>query len=216
MVSDSSPGTESLPQFQTQLYDMIVAEVQGLSDQELDFESDRWEWSKWSIRRNVSHLAAGDYRWLWMRWGPQLFPQGLPNGAELDRLLESPYDRRLDENIYWELPDILAKVREALAFCWSVLLAETSDSLRSKELETPTDVIWVEHSEMFAGGVRLDPVDPSKAYITLEATLRHRYFEYLAHLYNIQRLKRAQGLTPAVDIPFEGYWAQPSWDRSEP
>ena len=216
MVEDNSPATELFPQFQSRLYDMISAEVQGLNDPQLDFESDCWEWSKWSIRRNVSHLAAGDYRWLWMRWGPQLFPGGLPNGPELDRLLESPYDRRLDETLYWQLPDVLAKVREALGFCWSVLSAETVGSLRAKELETPSAVIWVEHSEMFSGGVRVDGADSSKAYITLEATMSHRYYEYLAHLYNMQRLKKAQGLEPVVEVPFEGYWAQPSWDRSEP
>ena len=216
MVEDSSPATELFPQFQSRLYDMISAEVQGLTDAQLDFESERWEWSKWSIRRNVSHLAAGDYRWLWMRWGPQLFPGGLPNGAELDRLLESPYDRRLDEALYWQLPDVLAKLREALEFCWYVLSAETVGSLRAKELETQSAAIWVEHSEMFSGGVRVDAADPDKAYMTLEATMSHRYYEYLAHLHNIQRLKRAQGLASVADIPFEGYWAQPSWDRSEP
>jgi len=216
MEPDSERGTQVFPQFESQLYEMILSEVQGLSDEELDFESDRWEWAKWSIRRNVSHLAMGDFRWLWMHWRPQLFPQGLPNGPELDRLLESPYDRRLDETLYWQLPDILAKSREALALCWCVLSAETAGTLRSKELETASDVIWVEHSEMFSGGVRVDPADPSKAYITLEATMRHRYYEYLAHLYNMQRLKKAQGLELALDIPHEGYWAQPSWDRSEP
>jgi hypothetical protein len=34
-------------------------------------------------------------------------------------------------------------------------------------------------------------------------------------MYNIQRLKRAQGLEAAIDLPFEGYWALPDWDRSE-
>ena len=54
------------------------------------------------------------------------------------------------------------------------------------------------------------------SHLTLEATFRHLYFEIITHLYNIQRLKRAQGLTTRVEIPYEGYWALPDWDRTEP
>ena len=32
----------------------------------------------------------------------------------------------------------------------------------------------------------------------------------------VQRLKQAQGMTTRVEVPFEGYWAQDDWDRSEP
>ncbi len=42
------------------------------------------------------------------------------------------------------------------------------------------------------------------------------YFEIITHVYNIQRLKRAQGLSPAVEVPKECYWVLPEWDRSEP
>ncbi len=216
MPEDSSPATDLFPQFQAHIYDMVFAEVAGLTETELDFESDRWEWSKWSIRRNLSHMASGDFRWLWGRWGKQLFPQGLPNGEELDALMESPHDRRLDEDKYWEREAILVKVRQGLDLCWLVLSAETAGSLRSKEIETPSNAMWAEHPEIFRGGIRRDPDDPSRVYLTLETSFLHRYYEHLTHLYNIQRLKKAQGLEPAVEIPFEGYWALPDWDRSEP
>ena len=111
---------------------------------------------------------------------------------------------------------ILAKLRQALDLCWFVLSAETVGSLRSKEIETPSNVMWAEHPEIFRGGIRKDADDSSRVYITLETTFLHRYYEYIAHLNNIQRLKKAQGLGPAVEIPFEGYWALPDWDRSEP
>ena len=216
MVSGDSPATDLFPQFQDGLYRMVAAEAQGLSEAQLDFESDRWEWSKWSIRRNLSHVASGDFRWIWVRWGPQLFPQGLPNGPELDALCDSPHDRRLDESKYWDVEVILEKVRQGLDLCWSVLSTETVGSLRTKVLETPSNALWAEHREIFPDGVREYPGDASKVYMTLEATFLHRYYEYLAHLYNIQRLKKAQGLEPVVEVPFEGYWALPGWDRSEP
>ena len=216
MLSGDSPATDLFSQFQDGIYQMVTAEAQGLSEEQLDFESDRWEWSKWSIRRNLSHMASGDFRWIWVRWGPQLFPQGMPNGTELDALCDSPHDRRLDENKYWDVAVILEKLRQGLDLCWSVLSTETVSSMRTKVLETPSNTLWAEHPEIFPDGIREFPGDASKVYMTLEASFLHRYYEYLAHLYNIQRLKKAQGLEPVVEVPFQGYWALPDWDRSEP
>jgi hypothetical protein len=51
--------------------------------------------------------------------------------------------------------------------------------------------------------------------MTLEATVRHIYFEETTHLYNIQRLKRAQGLQAVAELPGVGYWVLDGWDRSE-
>ena len=120
-LPDHAPATGLFPQFGDELFWMVSTELAGLTDEQLDFESDRWGWSQWSIRRNLSHMASGDYRWLWQRWREQLFPNGLPNGDEIDRLLDSPYDRRLDENLYWELDVLLFKLRQALCFALSVL-----------------------------------------------------------------------------------------------
>ena len=41
------------------------------------------------------------------------------------------------------------------------------------------------------------------------------YFEEVTHLYNIQRLKRAQGLQAVVEVPKAGYWVLEGWDTSE-
>ena len=49
----------------------------------------------------------------------------------------------------------------------------------------------------------------------LEATMRHIYFEEVTHLFNVQRLKRAQGLQTVSDVPEVGYWTLDGWDRSE-
>ncbi len=47
--------------------------------------------------------------------------------------------------------------------------------------------------------------DPTMPAMSLEATFRHMYFEETTHLYNIQRLKRAQGLATVVEVPRVGY-----------
>ena len=214
-ISGDSPGTVLFPQFRNEIFDMYVEELAGLTDEQLDFQSDQWGWSEWSIRRNVSHVASGDFRWLLQRWGERLFTEGLPEIEDWDGIIASPYDRRLDETKYWEMDAILAVFRKGLDFSLSVLESETVDSLRRKEL--PSNIGGQLHwLQAHPSGVRPDPADPAQGYISLEATFRHRYFEYLTHLYNIQRLKKAQGLPAVVAIPFEGYHALPDWDRSEP
>ena len=215
-LAQDTPATELFPQFESEIYQMIATEIEGLTEEQLDFESDQWEWSKWSIRRNLSHMASGDVRWLVLRWGEQLFPNGAPDIDDLDGTVNSPYDRRLDENKYWAVPDIMAKLREGLNLSQSVLTQETVGSLLSKEIEVPNDGARLQFSQAHPRGIRVNPDDSSLAFMSLEATFRHRYFEYLTHVYNIQRLKRAQGLTARVEVPFEGYWALPDWDRSEP
>ena len=209
-------ATALFPQFESQIYRMFSTEVQELTDAQLDYESDRWEWSRWSIRRNVSHVASGDFRWLLLRWGRQLFPEGLPDVGDLDSLAASPHDRRLDERHYWAIDDILGKLRDGQALCQLALSRETVGSLQSKEIVNENSAQWELFSQAHPRGIRVDPDDPSRSYMSLEATFRHRWYEHTAHLYNIQRLMRAQGLTPKVEVPFEGYWALPTWDRSEP
>lgn len=215
-LPDDGPATDLFPQFKDKLYRMVSDELSGLSDEQLDFESDKWGWSQWSIRRNLSHMASGDIRWFWLRWGKELFPNGLPNGDEMDQLMDSPYDRRLDETKYWELDVLLAKLKQALEFAHSILEAETVESCQSKKIENNNGGMWVDLMEAGYRGIRADESDPDKIYISLEATFRHRYFEYITHLYNIQRLKRAQGLIAVASIPIEGYLALPGWDLSEP
>ena len=215
-LCDDTAATALFPQFEYEIYRMISTDVQGLTNRQLDFDSERWEWSRWSIRRNLSHIASGDFRWLLLRWGQQLFPQGLPDVGDLDSLASSPYDRRLDEDKYWDLDAILEKLREGLSLCQLVLSRETVGSLKSKEIKNDNTAQWRLFSQAHPRGIRQEADDPSQVYMTLEATFRHRYFEYTTHLYNIQRLKRAQELTARVEIPFEGYWALPGWDRSEP
>jgi len=62
-------------------------------------------------------------------------------------------------------------------------------------------------------GFAPSPADPTRWLLTLEGTLRHMYFEAITHLYNIQRLKRAQGLPVCVDLPRVGCYVLPGWDN---
>jgi hypothetical protein len=161
-------------------------------------------------------MASGDFRWFVLRWGEQLFPEGLPDVGDLDSIVNSPHDRRLDENRYWNVPDILEKLRQGLEVSHTVLTRETVGSMQSRETKNANSGDWPLFYQAHPRGVKIDPEDSSQVYMTLEASFRHRYFEHITHLYNIQRLKRAQGLAARVELPFEGYMALPGWDRSEP
>ena len=192
---------------------MIAEEIDGLTDEQLDFDSDKWGWSEWSIRRNVSHMASGDFRWFLRRWGEVLFPQGFPPVADLDSILSAKFDRRLDENVYWQIDDIMGVLRRALDLSSSIFSRENIGSLRAKE--ATCDISALPWQEVHPNGLRVDSAGPTQTHVSLEVTFRHRWFEYITHLYNIQRLKKAQGLTAKVDMPFEGYWSAKDWDRSE-
>ena len=196
-------------------YNMMADELQGLTDDQLDFTSDQWGWSEWSIRTNASHVASMGFRWLLGRWADADLGQGasLPDDAE--EIVNSGA-RWLDEGKYRSVESILGKLQESMGLCQHVLDRETVDSMRSRELAWSNTGQARQMAEAHPTGRRLDDADPEKAWINLEYTFRHMWFEEITHLYNIQRLKRAQGLTAAVELPNEGYWTLPDWDRSEP
>ena len=213
-IIETSPGSALFPEYDT-LYDLIAAEVDGLSDAQLDFESDRWEWAAWSVRRQLSHMASLMYRWLILRWGDTLFPDGDHEVDDVKGLADSKYDRRMDDEPVPELPVILKKLREGIDLVQRVLAERNVGFLRSHTYLQDQAPQWELMIKAHATGFTVTD-DPAKEIMTLEATMRHIYFEETTHLYNIQRLKRAQGLSAVVEVPEVGYWVVDGWDRSEP
>ena len=216
MVSEDSPGITLFPEYATWL-DLISREAQGLSDEQLDWQSDRWEWSKWSIRRQVGHIGTVVPGWLLRQWGDQLFPEGTSELGELAEYSWSPTGSWLDEEEYKDIPALLRKVGHGMSLAQHVLSKETVGSMRAKEVARPdTPPHWSRFIDCHPTGVRWHSTEPNFTYLTLDATFRHLYYEVITHLYNVQRLKRAQGLSGVLELPREGYWVLPDWDRSEP
>jgi hypothetical protein len=60
-------------------------------------------------------------------------------------------------------------------------------------------------------GAWVDAQDANFIHYTLEGSLWMLYYEVLTHLYTIQRLKRAQGLSPCIVIPRVGYLTLPEY-----
>jgi hypothetical protein len=213
-IADQTPGIELFPEFRT-LYDLIAPEVEGLSDAQLDFRSARWEWAGWSIRNQLSHMASLIYGWLLVRWGDVLFPAGDHGVDNLQHLTGPGFDRRMDDELYWQLPVILARLREAIGLAQRVLEHRSVAFLRHHTYERDFPPHWQLMIQAHPVGVTRAP-EPGKLFMTLEATFRHMYFEEITHLFNIQRLKRAQNLPTVVDVPRVGYWVVEGWDRSRP
>jgi hypothetical protein len=215
-ISNDSAGTSLFPQFED-LRDLVESEVHGLTDAQLDWTSDRWEWSRWSIRRQVSHIANVVPSWLLGRWRDVLFPDGVSGLGSLAEYVPSAAGSWLDEASYPGIEDILQAVTQASDLASHVLAGETAGSLRNKEVPRPdTPPHWRQFILAHPTGVRYHETQADFTYLSLEATFRHLYYEVVTHLYNVQRLKRAQGLTAVVELPNEGYWTLPDWDRSEP
>ena len=212
-VTDDAPGTVLFPEYE-ELYELIAREVTGLADAQLDFRSDQWAWADWSIRRQTSHMASLIYGWIVVRLGQTLFPAGDHGVEDMQGLTASGFDRRLDDRRYWDLPVILHTLQDAMALIQRVLAQRRVGFLRGHTCERAVGDHWRLMHQAHPSGLTL--VESSKLVMTIEATLRHIYFEETTHLYNIQRLKRAQGLSTAVAVPRVGYWALDGWDRSEP
>ena len=212
-TSDDAPASVLFPEYTT-LYDLITPEVDGLTEEQLDFESDRWEWSKWSIRTQLSHMAALIYRWLAVRWGETLFPHG-EHGVEDLTVIEEATDRNLDSSRRLEIDDIMARLDEGIKLARRVLDRRSVGFLRSNILFREGQASPESWLTMSAHKSGVTPTEGGSVW-TLEATMRHIYYEETTHLYNIQRLKRAQGLPTVVEVPRVGYWVVDGWDRSEP
>jgi len=213
-ITDDAPGTVLFPEYE-ELYDLIAREVTGLTDAQLDFRSEQWAWADWSIRRQLSHMASLIYGWTIVRLGPTLFPDGNHGIADIQSLTASGFDRRLDDRRYADLPVILQALQDGIALIQRVLAQRSVGFLRSHTIERTVGEHWRLMYQAHPHGVTLD-AESTQAVMTIEAILRHMYFEETTHLYNIQRLKRAQGLSTLVEVPRVGYWVVDGWDRSEP
>ena len=107
MTFEFEPHKENkFPEFD-ELYCLIRTEITGLSEKNLDYQSNKWDWAEWSIRNQLSHMASLIPRWLITRWGHILFPTGNHGFEDLEGITNSPSDRRLDDSTYWDIEVIL-------------------------------------------------------------------------------------------------------------
>ena len=191
-------------------------EVEGLTDTQLDFDSQdpELEWMWWSIRRQVSHVA-----WVFLvvmrrRCHTFLWPDGnipTPIRWEDHHMPNMKSDRRLDETQHWEMEDLLDKVRLGTRWAAQVVGTVPVETLRATQSVHRATAFWQHVIQLLPRGASHEPGDPGRIRYTLEASLWMLYWEVVAHLFTIQRLKQAQGLPARVDIPRTGYLTLPEY-----
>lgn len=212
-VHSDAPLRVLFPQY-WKLDSMVRGEVSGLDDDALDWTSDEFGWAGWSIRKQTSHLGSVVYRWLLERWRDQLFPVeqgGIPlSDVELGQLSSTEHDRRLNDDFYSGIDDILGAVSGAMELAQSVLRRVTVADGRSLVVSRTASPQWGLMVRAHPHGVTLD--ETGGGTLTLEATFRHMYYEYLTHLFNMQRIKGALGETVVVRLPDEGYHTVEGWE----
>ena len=212
-ITDDSPASALFPEFDT-LYDLIANEVQGLTDDQLDWTSDKYAWAEWSIRNQLSHMASLTYRWLILRCGDNLFPDSDHGIEDVQSIADSPSDRRLDDDKYWELPVILDMLGGGIRLAQQVLSERTVGFMYSHSVTSEASASWDLMLQAHPEGITHSE-DKTMRIMRYDAMIRHIYFEETTHLFNIQRLKRALGLPTVSDVPKVGYWAVEGWDVSE-
>ena len=212
-ITDDSPASALFPEFDA-LYDLIADEVGGLTDEQLDWTSEDFGWAEWSIRNQLSHMASLLYRWLILRCGDTLFPEGDHGVEDVRSVADSPSDRRLDDAKYWELPVILEMLDGGIRLARRVLSERSVGFMRSHAVASQMSASWDLMLRAHPRGISVSD-DETERIMDFEAMARHMYFEEITHLFNIQRLKRAQGLPTVSEAPRVGYWAVEGWDVSE-
>lgn len=209
------------PEF-ADLFAWIVQEIDGLTDAQLDWDDQSQEWSKWSIRRQLSHLATAYYFQMLISWGDLFFKdREKPQPVDLKTMM-TKYDRRLDEEQFWKLEDILPHVENGINIARGIL-----DRLDESDLQTitmdrvvPPEASWPTSNDRICDlleqtrkshptGIERDAADPNLWHMNAGYIFRHMVWETLTHLNTIQRLKKSQGLPVKVQIPKVGYLQDP-------
>ena len=223
MPTDPTAGV--MPCYST-IVDWLVAEVDGLGAEQLDFDShdaDK-EWMWWSIRRQISHMAWDALVFSRRRCDSLLWPDGdIPSPIVWEHHRIGPgqrYDRVLDESLYWEVPDLLDKLRLGISWLERVVTSAPVDTLRSVQVSIVGTHFWKYVISVLPRGAALDNARPGYMHYDLEASLWMVFYELSAHVRTIQRLKTAQGLALTVDMPRFGYLRLPEYwgetDRNGP
>lgn len=214
MPSDEASGT--MPTYSL-LLDWLEPELDGLTDRQLDFDDQDpgREWMWWSIRRQVSHMAWDSLIFPRRRCAPLLWPDGaVPEPINWDDHRLGPravWDRVLDENRFWAVPDLLDKLRTGVGWLTRTVTEQPIEVLRATVESVHGTPFWAYVIQTLPRGAQLVDDPPGHIRYTLEASLWMVFYEILTHIRTVQRLKAAQGLPAAVELPRVGYLRLPEY-----
>lgn len=214
MPEDEAVG--AMPPYR-RLIDWITTEIAGLTDEQLDYDDlhpDR-EWMWWSIRRQVSHIGWDSLVFTSRRCGALLWPDGdVPEPIVWKHHYmgqEPKYDRVLDEDLYWEIPDLVDKVSIGIGWLERVVAEQSIEALRTDITSVRGTAFWQYAITTLPRGAGEDPDRDGYLRYSLEGSLWMVFYEMLSHVRTIQRLKLHQGLPIAQELPRVGYLRLPHY-----
>ena len=214
MPSDPSSGV--MPTYSL-LLDWLEPELEGLTSEQLDFDDlhpDR-EWLWWSIRRQVSHLAWDALIFPYRRCAELLWPDGgVPEPIVWADHRMGPgarWDRVLDEDRFWEVPDLLDKLRLGNSWLTRVVAEQPIEVLRSTVKSVHGTPFWAYVITTLPRGAQQVEDPPGHIRYDLEGSLWMVFYEQLTHIRTIQRIKEHLGLDTAVTLPRVGYLRLPEY-----
>lgn len=199
------------------LVEWVRAEVEGLTDEQLDLDdlSPEKEWMWWSIRRQVSHIAWDALVFTHRRCGHLLWPDGNdPEPVVWKHHHFGPkakFDRLLDEDLFWEVPDLIAKMEVGIGWLERVVTENQVEDFRADATSIRATYFWEYVITTLPRGAGADPDKPGFIRYDLEGSLWMVFYEQLTHIRTIQRLKEHQGLPLAVELPRVGYLRLPEY-----
>lgn len=204
----------------------VTAEVAGLTETQLDFADTHAEreWMWWSIRRQVSHMAWDALVFSHRRCATLLWPDGhVPAPIVWEHHHLGPAmkdDRMLDTELFWHMPDLLAKLELGLSWLGRVVTEQSIETLRATVTSVRGTHFWRYVIQTLPRGAGVDPNREGFFRYNLEGSLWMVFYEILAHIRTIQRLKRHQALPLAMELPRVGYLRLPEYwgetDRNGP
>jgi len=213
----NSPQLRTMFQDYWRIDSLVRAEVSELDDSILDWTSDHWGWSGWSIRQQTSHMASIPVRWLIGKWADQLFSDKLPMSPTRYAIFNSKqHDRRLDDQAFWGIEEILNALDEAISISKHVLINTTIQNARTMVVYRAPSDQWNLMRTVHPDGISPDPTTGAMIRMDLVATFRHIQNEFYTHIFNIQREKIALGIEPIVKLPDAGYHKVIGWDSNMP
>jgi hypothetical protein len=210
------PSIGAMPPYR-RIVGWVRAEVDGLTPAQLDFDdtSPEREWMWWSIRRQVSHIAWDSLVFTHRRCSQLLWPDGdEPEPVVWKHHHHGPdmkYDRMLDEDLFWEVPDLIAKMEIGVGWLERVVSENTIEQLRADTTSIRATHFWSYVITTLARGASADPDRPGYIQYNLEGSLWMVFYELLTHIRTIQRLKIHQGIAINVELPRVGYLRLPEY-----
>ena len=195
----------------------IRTEIASLSEEQMTFSQQEPVWARWSVDAQLRHIALLCCRWV-NRVREPLEEKGhtFPD-VNMDAVMGGN-GRHMPADVCPDTPSLVTIIEAHLNHCLEVLERESPETLRgiAGERAVDSEASYTDSAERFIDFARLaarthpygwsEVADhPGRFRVELIALIRQIHWEILAHLRNVQRIKRLLGLPPAQELPREGY-----------